>query len=433
MGSASEKSSIAKSKSKRPERWRAGFWALIVTQFQGAFSDNALKNLVILLILGSGITQADKDKLVPYVLLLFSAPFILFSMAGGFLADRFSKQRVAIGTKALEIVVMLVAVAGLATQNLTLELTAIFLVSSQAAVFGPAKYGLLPEILPERGLSWGNGVLELGTFLAILMGTVAAGYMSEDFRGRQVWSGAILLGLALFGTLVSLGITKVPAADPKRKFQPNFVKDLWGEIRVARRDDILWLAMLGNMYFWFLGGLLQPIILLYGKEVLQLGDKQNTYLQAALAVGIGVGSLAAGYLSRGKIEYGLIPAGSLGLAAFSGALAAPHLSFLWVGILLGVLGIFAGFFAVPVLAIIQHRPSPERKGNMQAAANLLSFVAIFLAGGGYYLLISALKLSPGRVFLLGSALTLLVTIYTLWAMPESMERWKVWLRLKPQH
>lgn len=419
-----------KTKPETPKRWRAGFWALIVTQFQGAFSDNALKNLIILLILGSGITQAQKDKLVPYVLLLFAAPFILFSMAGGFLADRFSKQRVASGTKALEIVVMLVAVAGLGLQNLRLEFAAIFLVSSQAALFGPAKYGMLPEILPERELSWGNGVLELGTFLAILIGTVAAGYLSEDFHGRQIWSGVILLGLAFFGTVVSLGITKVRAADPKRKFQPNFVKDLWGEIRAARHDNILWLAMLGNMYFWFLGGLLQPIILLYGKEVLRLGDKQNTYLQAALAVGIGVGSLAAGYLSRGKIEYGLIPAGSLGLAAFSATLFAPNLSFLWVGILLGLLGIFAGLFAVPVLAIIQHRPSPERKGNMQAAANLLSFVAIFLAGGGYYLLVSVLKLSPGGVFLFGSVLTLFATLYTLWALPESMERWKIWLRLK---
>jgi len=419
-----------KTKPESPKEWRAGFWALIVTQFQGAFSDNALKYLIILLILGSGITQAQKDKLVPYVLLLFAAPFILFSMAGGFLADRFSKQRVASSTKALEIVVMLVAVAGLGLQNLPLEFTAIFLVSSQAALFGPAKYGMLPEILPERELSWGNGVLELGTFLAILLGTVAAGYLSEDFRGRQIWSGVILLGLALFGTMVSLGITKVRAADPKRKFQPNFVKDLWGELRVARRDNVLWLAMLGNMYFWFLGGLLQPIILLYGKEVLRLGDKQNMYLQAALAVGIGVGSLAAGYLSRGKIEYGLIPAGSLGLAAFSATLSAPNLSFLWAGVLLGFLGIFAGLFAVPVLAIIQHRPSPERKGNMQAAANLLSFVAIFLAGGGYYLLVSVLRLSPGGVFLFGAVMTLFATLYTLWALPESRERWKTWLRLK---
>jgi acyl-[acyl-carrier-protein]-phospholipid O-acyltransferase/long-chain-fatty-acid--[acyl-carrier-protein] ligase len=415
-----------------PTRWRSGFWSLIVTQFQGAFSDNALKNLVILLILGSGITQAEKDKLVPYVLLLFSAPFILFSMAGGFLADRFSKRRVAIGTKALEIFVMLVAVAGLALQNLPLEFAAIFLVSSQAAIFGPAKYGILPEMLPLRELSWGNGVLELGTFLAILTGTVAAGYLSEDFRGHQLYSGLILLGLALFGTIVSLGITKVPAADPHRKFQPNFVKDLWSEIRVARRDNILWLAMLANMYFWFLGGLLQPIILLYGKEVLHLGDKQNTYLQAALAVGIGVGSLAAGYLSRGKIEYGLIPAGSLGLAVFSAALSAPFLSFEWVAILLAALGVFAGFFAVPVLAIIQHRPSPERKGNMQAAANLLSFFAIFLAGGAYYVLISLFKLTPGEVFLLGFFLTLAVTLFTLGALPESMQRWKSWLGLAPK-
>ncbi|MFZ0640830.1 MAG: MFS transporter, partial [Candidatus Acidiferrales bacterium] len=246
-----------------PPHWRTGFWSLIVTQFQGAFSENALKNLVILLILGLGLSQAQKNNLVPIVLVLFALPFILFSMAGGYLADRFSKRSATIGTKIFEICSTFIVLAGLALQNLPLEFVAIFLLSTQAALFGPSKYGLLPEILPEEDLSWGNGIIELGTFLAIITGTIAAGYLSDGFRGRQQWSGVIFIALAVFGTLTSLGISRVPVANPGRKFHANFVTEVWQEMREIKKDHVLWLAVLGNTYFWFLGGLLQPIILLY--------------------------------------------------------------------------------------------------------------------------------------------------------------------------
>jgi acyl-[acyl-carrier-protein]-phospholipid O-acyltransferase/long-chain-fatty-acid--[acyl-carrier-protein] ligase len=410
-----------------PPTNKGGFWALIVTQFQSAFSDNALKNLIILLILGTGVSAAEKSRMVPFVLLLFSLPFVLFSMAGGFLADRFSKRTVAIGTRSLEILVMLLALAGLARGNMWLCFAAIFLVSAEAAIFGPAKYGILPELLPEKELSWGNGVLELGTFLAIITGTIAAGYMSEDFRGRQTWSGLIFVGLAALGLVASLGITRLPAADPLRRFRANFLGDLWTETRSIRRDRVLWLAVLGNVYFWFIGALLQPIILLYGKEVLHLGDKQNTYLQAALAVGIGLGSLAAGYLSGGKIEYGLIPLGSIGITTFAAMLSRAGLSFSEVMTRLSLLGFFAGFFAVPVMALIQHRPEPVRKGHTQAAANLWSWLGVFAAGGGYYLVEGVWHLRPTNVFLAGAGLTLAATIYVVFLLPDSLLRLLLWL------
>lgn len=407
--------------------WRTGFWSLIVTQFQGAFSENALKNLVILLILDMGLSQAQKNNLVPVVLVLFSLPFIFFSMAGGFLADRFSKRSATIGTKLFEICSTFAALAGLALQNLPLEFVAIFLLSTQAALFGPSKYGLLPEILPEQDLSWGNGIIELGTFLAIITGTIAAGYMSDGFRGHQQWSGVIFIGLAVFGTVTSLGISRVPAANPVRRFHPNFVTEVWRETLKIKKDRILWLAVLGNTYFWFLGGLLQPIILLYGKEVLHLSDTHNTYLQAALAIGIGVGSVAAGYLSGGKIEYGLIPLGAMGLTVFSITLAASHLSFTAVMVLLSLLGFFGGFFAVPVNALIQHRPEIEHRGAVLATAGVLSFIGIAFSGVAYYLLASVLNLSPAAVFLVGSGFTLIATICAVVLLPDSLLRFILWL------
>src|SRR5580692_88847 len=173
--------------------WRRGFWSLVITQFQGAFNENGLKNLVVFLILGMAMQKADRDRLVLVVGTLFSVPFILFSMTGGFLADRFSKRTVTIWTKFFEMAVMALAIAGLSWQNLNLEMAAVFLASTQAALFAPSKYGLLPELLPDAKLSWGNGVLELGTFLAVIAGGVSGAFLADVFQSRQGWSGLIFL------------------------------------------------------------------------------------------------------------------------------------------------------------------------------------------------------------------------------------------------
>jgi acyl-[acyl-carrier-protein]-phospholipid O-acyltransferase / long-chain-fatty-acid--[acyl-carrier-protein] ligase len=187
-----------------------GFWSLIITQFQGAFSDNTYKFLVTFLIIGMGLSPEQRDKLVPLVGVLFATPFILFSMAGGYLADRYSKRSVAIGTKVAEIFVMTLALAGFWLNNVPLLLAVVFLMSTHSAFFGPTKYGLLPELLPEQRLSWGNGVLGLGTFVAIIAGTVTAGLLSDAFGKQQTGSGTILVALACLGTLASLGIDRVP-------------------------------------------------------------------------------------------------------------------------------------------------------------------------------------------------------------------------------
>src|SRR5262252_9792401 len=194
--------------------WRLSFWSLIATQFQGAFNDNALKFLVIFLIIGKNLTPEEEEAKVLLVGLLFALPFILFSMTGGYFADRYSKRTVTIWTKVFEISVMLFAIAGFALHNMSMSLAALFLASTQGALFGPSKYGLLPELLPEKRLSWGNGVLELGTFLAAITGTMAGGLLASTFRGQQGWSGLLFILLAAGGYTTSLGISRVPAANP---------------------------------------------------------------------------------------------------------------------------------------------------------------------------------------------------------------------------
>src|SRR5258708_25831358 len=175
--------------------WRRGFWRLIATQLQGAFNENGLKFLTIYLILALVKDKAQRDQLEFLVGVLFAAPFILFSLSGGYLADRFSKRSVTLWTKVFEIGVMLLAVVSLAEPNFPVALAAIFLACTQGALFGPSKYGLLPELLPAEKLSWGNGVLELGTFLGIIVGSVFCALLSDVFKGHQIYSGAIYLDL----------------------------------------------------------------------------------------------------------------------------------------------------------------------------------------------------------------------------------------------
>ena len=407
--------------------WRLSFWSLIVTQFQGAFSDNALKNLIIFIIVGMGLPEDQRDLLVPLAGALFSIPFIFFSMTGGFLADRFSKRTVTLGVKVFEIFVMLIAAVGLMSGILPLQFTAIFLMGVHSAIFGPSKYGLLPELLPEKRLSWGNGVIELGTFLAIITGTVAGAMLAEQFHGRQLWSGAILIGLAMAGLTTSLGIEKVPAADPAKRFRWNLFSDLRSQMRYIRRDRVLYLSVLGNTYFWFLGALLQFNIVIYGSDVLHIGETQIGYLQAAIAVGIGLGSLAAGYLSGNKIEYGLIPLGSLGLTAFAAMLYRPELTFIAVAVNLGLLGFFSGFFVVPINSLIQHRPRKESKGGVLATANLLSFVGVFLASGAYYGMRGIGHFDPRIIFLTSAIITAAGTVYVLYLLPDMLLRFLLWL------
>jgi acyl-[acyl-carrier-protein]-phospholipid O-acyltransferase / long-chain-fatty-acid--[acyl-carrier-protein] ligase len=405
-----------------------GFWALIVTQFQGAFSDNVVKNLVILIALfGASMTAVEKNHFGESIGALFSLPFILFSMGGGFLADRFSKRSVMLGVKIFELLIMSLVLAGLWTLNKHVLLASVFLMGTHSAFFGPSKYGSLPELLPERKLSWGNGILELGTFMAIILGTVAAAFLAQHLRGEQWVSGLILIGLAVLGFFACLQITRIPAANPQKKFNANFPAEVWRQLRAMRGDRPLWLAVIGNTYFNFLGALMLLNLFFYGADVLHVDETKIGLLNVALAVGIGVGSVAAGYLSGGKIEYGLVPLGAFGLSIFSALLALPQLSVTHALVLLALLGLAGGFFIVPIAALLQHRPARDNKGQVQATANLLSFVGVFLASGAHWLLAQQFQLSPGHIFLVGGLLTFAGAIYVLFLLPDALLRFMLWL------
>jgi acyl-[acyl-carrier-protein]-phospholipid O-acyltransferase/long-chain-fatty-acid--[acyl-carrier-protein] ligase len=194
-----------------------------------------------------------------------------------------------------------------------------------------------------------------------------------------------------------------------------------------QRDRVLWLACIGNIYFSFLGVLVQQSVIDYGENFLKVGEVNTAILLAALAIGIGVGSFAAGYLSGGKIEYGLVPLGSLGICVFASLLWNSHLTFREIAGMLAGLGFFGGFFIVPVSAILQHRPAKAHKGVVLAATNLLSFIGVFAAAGAYWLLVVPLHLGPRHVFVIGAAMTFVGTVYVTWLLPNALLRLVLWM------
>ena len=408
-------------------KWQRGFWSLFVSQFQETFSDNAYKFLLISFVLAMPLTTSQRDSFVFEVGALFAIPFILFSMTGGYLADRFSKRSVIIGMKVAEIAIMAVALIGLAMHSFTIMVTALFLRSVQSACFSPSKFGLLPELLPERQLSWGNGVFELGIFVAIILGTVGGSTMRALFSENLWWAGVIFVGLSFVGLASGTQIDGIPAADPRRKFRANVMREFASQLGLIRQDRTLFLAVLGNSFFYFVAALLQFNIAIYAVDVLKISETQASPLQAALAIGIGLGSFAAGYLSGHKIEYGFIPLGSIGITLFAILLSVPHLSFVALALVLALLGLAGGFFAVPINALIQHRPSPGVKGAVIGTANLLSWIGILLSSGTYFSLSHFLHLSPGSIFLACGLMTLAATIYILVLLPESFLRLVLWV------
>ena len=420
------------SESDKP--WPRGFWNLMFTQFQGAFSDNALRWLVIFPVLASvTVSGADKESFVGHSSLLFAVPFLLFATVGGWMADRYSKRSVMIGVKICEIGIMLFAALALKLEMQSLQLAAICMMGVHSTIFAPAKYGIMPEVLPTSKLSAGNGILELLTFVGIIFGTYAGGWLAETLTGREMWSGVLLAALAAVGLMTSNGIAKVPAADPTKKFNPNIIGEIWSNFRVMKEDRDLWRANWGNTAFFFISMLAQLNLALYAQKVFHLKPTEQASLQAALSLGIGVGSMAAGKLSHGRIEYGLIPVGA-GLMAVAGfCLGLPGIGQGAFAGALGLLGLGGGLFIVPIVSVLQHRPSPQTKGAVQGAVSWLSWVGIAVASVTQGQLATTFHLSYGQIFWFCGAMAALSGLFVTWTRPRAVPNMLArWARRQPE-
>jgi acyl-[acyl-carrier-protein]-phospholipid O-acyltransferase/long-chain-fatty-acid--[acyl-carrier-protein] ligase len=403
-----------------------GFQPFLWTQFLGAVNDNLFKIVVSMLAVRAAAPGQD-GRALSLVGALFILPFLLFSGYAGQLADRYSKRTILIVTKVLEIVVMALGLVALAAGYLSAAYAVLFLMALHSTFFSPAKYGILPETLPDSDLSRANGLLEMSTFVAIVVGTAAGGFMFDIWRDRVWLIGAVTLVLAVIGTVASLHIRPVAPAAPQQTFQWNPLSEIRDGLARLWSDRVLWPTVIGLSYFWFLGALLQLVVILFGTHVMGLDDRWIGVLTTFAAVGIGAGSMAAGRLSGDKVELGLVPIGAFGMGIFSIALAGSGDSFLRASVCLTLIGFSGGLFAVPLNAILQQRPDAAEKGRLIATNNFLNVVGILLASGLLWIASDRFRLTADRIFLIGGILTVAGSVYVLARVPEFFVRFSLWL------
>ncbi len=401
---------------------------LLIVQFLGAFNDNAWKLIVALLAIravaaqvgGSGPAfEAASQTQTTLAFVVFTLPLMLVSLPAGVLADRVSKRSVIIIMKAIEVCLMAGATLalGIRPSDWVLPLVVLGLMGAHSALFSPAKYGLLPEILPHDQLSSGNGLLELWTFLAIISGTVAGGVLL-DWAGESAWiSGLVLTTLAGLGFLLSWTVPRVPPARSQGGITTT-VKIAWDTLRT---DRILRLAVLGSIFFWTIASLAGQDILVYGKTVLGLADRTVGLPLAMLAIGTGFGAVVAGKLSASKVEYGLLPLGAIGLTVFLLLLGIFSPGLFGVLILMALLGIASGMLVVPLNALVQWRSPDDRRGAVIALSNSFVFGGILL-GSLSAKVLSEIGLSASGILLAVSAVTAMGTVWALWLLPDAFLR-----------
>ncbi len=389
----------------------SAFWGMTTTQFLGAFNDSVFKQIVLLLcvavvVAGSAEIQ-DQQFLAQGI---FSIAFILFSGISGYWSDRVSKRSLIVLCKVLEIGVMLGAVAAFfaipgpemqtgiegseETNFITrgtpwLLLGVLFFMGSQSAVFGPAKYGILPEMVRSSDLPRMNGIIQMTTFLAIILGTWVGG-MLLDFLDHMLWAaGVICVGIAIVGTLTSLLIRRTPIAEPNAPFSWDNVAIAPAARTLLRRDRSLRNALVVYSIFWFVAAIFPLMVNWLGREQFGMSNTQTSFLLATVSIGIAAGFVCAGKISAGSVNFRLVQVGALGLAGCLFLLALPSFSGgeEWKHLLgtegsrivLVCSGFFAGLFALPVQVYLQARPPQNVKGRVIGAMNLVNWIAIVLA------------------------------------------------------
>ncbi len=409
----------------------------------GAFNDNVYKNVLVIL---ATYRAAQYTSMAPTLLTnvaagLFILPYVLFSGLAGQLADRFDKARVLQIVKAAEILIMGLAAFGLAVRSIEILLTALFLMGTHSTFFAPAKYGLLPEVLADSELVGGNALVETGTFLAILLGMLAAGLLAQQARTDVITM--TLLGVATAGLLVSLAIPRIGAAAPGLRIDWNPWTSSWATIQAARESRAVFLSILGISWFWFYGALVLAQLPLFAKDVLGGSEQIVTLMLVIFCAGIGLGSLLCERLSGRQVEIGLVPFGSIGLTVFAvdlylaipGAPPGVDLSareFIavpgaWRVLMdLGLIGMFGGFFIVPLYALVQQRSRREVMSRVIGANNILNAVFMVVAAG-----VAAVALGFGltipELLLLTGLLNAIVAVYIYGLVPEFLLRFIAWL------
>jgi len=425
----------------RERRFAPFFW----TQFLGAGNDNVYKNALVIFVAfqAAALTTLSPNDLVNIAAAVFIAPFVLLSASAGQIADKYEKSRLIRFVKLFEIAIMVIGAIGFYRRDLVLLFLALALMGVHSTLFGPVKYAILPQHLRTDELIGGNGLVEMGTFVAILLGEIVGGIVIAIKPNGPIYAGATAVAIALAGYLVSRGIPHTPAVAPELKINWNPFSETWRNLRFAKGNRVVWLSMLGISWFWFYGATYLTQFATYTKDVLGGDEHVATLLLAIFSVGIGIGSLLCERLSGHKVEVGLVPFGSIGLSVFavdlylaSRSLAPQGLAGIEVFVAapahwrividLVLLGMFGGFYIVPLYALIQERAAPAYRSRIIAANNILN--ALFMvASAGIALGLLKAGLTIPQLFLVTGLLNAIIAIYIYTLVPEFLMRFLAWL------
>ena len=422
-------------------RFAPFFW----TQFFGAFNDNVFKNALMLTIAfqaGQRLSMSS-DVAINLAAGLFILPFFLFSATAGQIADRMEKSLLIRRIKVMEIAIM--ACAGLAfwTGSLMVLLGLLFLMGTQSAFFGPVKYSIMPDQLKPTEIVGGNALVEMGTFISILLGTLCGGLLIQIKNGPAV-TGLVLVGIALAGWLASRMIPATAVHAPRLTVRWNLFKETLRTIGYARRERSVFLSILGISWFWLLGAAYLTQLPNFTKTVLSGGESVVTLLLTLFSIGVGAGSLLCERLSDKKVELGLVPLGSIGLSLFgldlfwacrlpdsdglltlSRFLAVPGSMRLMIDFVM--IGIFGGLYIVPLFAMVQMRTRPRERARVIAANNIINALFMVLSSLAGALLLGAAGISIPVFFLILAISNAVVAVYIYSLVPEFTMRFLVWI------
>lgn len=420
------------------------FVCLVIAQTLTAFNDNMFRWLAVPVgqhLLG-GTAEAGVRAL-SWGIFSFTLPYLLLPVYAGWLADNFSKRNVIVWCKFADILVMLLGLLAILSGQAPLLFTALFLMGSVSALFGPAKFGSLPELLSAEKLTTGNGVMALVTVVASALGTVAGLDLFAAIQPSGIshlsTPALALFGTALIGWLVSLGIRPLAAARTGLPFPVDVVGRTWSELKLLGQNRPLMRCALGIAFFWTLAALTQANVKVYGETVLGVKDHQLAPLMVALVAGMGLGSVLAGIWSQGRVELGIVPLGALGIVVCSLAMyytggrvdAAQPLSIqnvsFWTSIWLSLLGASAGLFNVPLETYLQHRSPHATRGSVLAASNFVTFLGVLSTALLLDLMQRRWQLTAGETFLAMGLTTIPILIYVVCLLPQATLRFVLFL------
>jgi 1-acyl-sn-glycerol-3-phosphate acyltransferase len=431
----------------KQRRFAPFFW----TQFLGAFNDNLFKTALVVALAfdAASWTTLPASLITNLVPGLFILPYVLFSATAGQIAEKVEKGRLARMIKWLEIGIMSVAAVGWFTHTLPLLLLAILGMGTHSTLFGPVKYAYMPQHLKPEELTGGNGIVEMGTFVGILLGQVFGAVIVNYKPNGIAWLAAATIAFAALGLFTAHGIPLTPAPQPKLKVNPNPFTESVRNIRFSAGNRSVFLSMLGNSWFWFYGAIVLAQFPVYAKEYLKGDNSVFVLLLTMFSLGIGAGSLLCEKLSGRKVEIGLVPFGSIGLSLFGIDLYLASLGYSAAGpvdafamamqpgawrIICDVIliGVFGGFFIVPLFAMIQLRADPQHLSRTIAGMNILNALFMVVATGVAVLLLNQGFTIP-ELFLVTAILNGLVAVYIFSLVPEFLLRFLAWILIHTVH